>query len=92
MDQEQRSSRNVYPKLPATFTEIDLPRLFGVTSEEWAWAKTVARRGPSMVALLTHLKVLQHIGLFGGHSPTPSASPSKSVWPPCHSRIFSDPL
>jgi hypothetical protein len=46
MDQEQRSSRIVYPKLPATFTEIDLPRLFGVTSEEWAWARTVARRGP----------------------------------------------
>jgi hypothetical protein len=64
MDQEQRSSRIVYPKLPATLTEIDLPRLFDVASEEWAWARTVARRGPSMVALLTHLKVFQHIGRF----------------------------
>lgn len=36
MDQEQRISRIVYPKLPATLTEIDLPRLFNVTSEEWA--------------------------------------------------------
>jgi hypothetical protein len=59
MDQEQPSSRIVYPKLPATLTEIDLPRLFSVTSEEWAWARTVARRGPSMVALLTHLKMFQ---------------------------------
>jgi hypothetical protein len=64
MDQEQRSSRIVYPKLPATLTENDLARLFDVTSEEWAWARTVARRGPSMVALLTHLKVFQHIGRF----------------------------
>jgi hypothetical protein len=59
MDQEQRSSRIAYPKLPATLTKIDLPRLFDVTSEEWVWARSVDRRGPSVGALLTHPKIFQ---------------------------------
>jgi hypothetical protein len=64
VDQAQRNSRIVYPKLSATLTEDELRALFAIKSDEWAWARTVARRGPSMVALLTHLKVFQHVGRF----------------------------
>src|ERR1019366_1528815 len=38
--------------------------LFAMESKEWAWARSRARRGPSMVALLTHLKMFQHLGRF----------------------------
>jgi len=57
-------SRIVYPTLPTRLTEDDLVRHFTVTPEETAWAHTVARRGPSMVVLLTHLKIFQHLGRF----------------------------
>jgi hypothetical protein len=48
--------------LAATLTEEELRLLFTIKSDEWAWA--VARRGPSMVALLTQLKIFQHVGRF----------------------------
>lgn len=64
MDQAQRNSRIIYPKLAATLTEEELRLLFTIKSDEWAWARTVARRGPSMVALLTQLKIFQHVGRF----------------------------
>ena len=64
MDEAQRNSRIVYPKLSATLTEEELCGLFAIKSDEWAWARTIARRGPSMVGLLTHLKVFQHVGRF----------------------------
>jgi TnpA family transposase len=57
-------SRIVYPTLPANLTDDDLVRHFTLTAEEETWACTVARRGPSRVALLTHLKVFQHLGRF----------------------------
>jgi len=64
VDEAQRNSRIVYPKLSATLTEEELCGLFAIKSDEWAWARTIARRGPSMVGLLTHLKVFQHVGRF----------------------------
>lgn len=64
MDQAQRNARIVYPKLSATLSEEELRGLFAIESKEWAWARSVARRGPSMVALLTHLKMFQHLGRF----------------------------
>jgi hypothetical protein len=57
-------SRIVYPTLPASLTDDDLVRHFTLTAEEAAWACTIARRGPSLVALLTQLKVFQHLGRF----------------------------
>ena len=64
MDEAQRDSRIVYPKLPECLTEGDLTRLFTLTGEERHWALTVTRRGQSTIALLTHLKVFQAIGRF----------------------------
>ena len=64
MDESRGGSRIVYPKLLATLTEADLVSQFRLAPEERAWAGTAARRGPSMVVLLTHLKVFQSIGHF----------------------------
>jgi TnpA family transposase len=64
MDESRGGSRIVYPKLFATLTEADLASQFRLAPEERAWAGTVARRGPSMVVLLTQLKVFQSIGHF----------------------------
>jgi hypothetical protein len=64
MDESRGGSRIVYPKLFATLTEADLASQFRLASEERAWAGTAARRGPSMVILLTQLKVFQSIGHF----------------------------
>jgi hypothetical protein len=64
VDQAQRNSRIIYPTLAATLTQDELHLLFKIKLDEWAWARTVARRGPSMVALLTDLKVFQHVGRF----------------------------
>ena len=47
MDEAQRDSRIVYPKLPKALTEGDLTRLFTFTREEEHRALTVTRRGPS---------------------------------------------
>jgi hypothetical protein len=74
MDQAQRNSRIIYPKLPATLTEDELRLLFTIKSDEWAWARTVARRGPSMVALLTHLRIFQYVGRFLPVRDLPSAA------------------
>ncbi len=49
MAHSPQGSRIVYSSLPETLTEDDLARLSTVNSEEWAWARGVARRGPSMV-------------------------------------------
>ncbi len=67
-------SRIVYPSLPETLTEDDLARLSTVTSEEWAWVRGVARRGPPIVALLGHLKMFQHVGRFLSVADLPSAA------------------
>jgi hypothetical protein len=64
MDESRGGSRIVYPKLLATLTEADLASQFRLAPEERAWAGTAARRGPSMVVLLTQLKVFQNIGHF----------------------------
>jgi hypothetical protein len=48
--------------LAAALTQDELHLLFTIKSDEGAWARIVARRGPSMVALLTHLKVFQTSG------------------------------
>ena len=64
MDESRGGSRIVYPKLCATLTEADLASQFRLAPEEKAWAGTAARRGPSMVVLLTQLKVFQSIGHF----------------------------
>ena len=64
MDESRGGARIIYPKLSATLTEADLASQFKIVSEEMAWAGTVARRGPSMVVLLTELKVFQNIGHF----------------------------
>jgi hypothetical protein len=48
-------------------------RLSTVISEEWAWARGVARRGSSVVALLAHLKMFQHVGRFLSVADLPSA-------------------
>jgi hypothetical protein len=63
-ESEQPHSRIIYPRLPEALTAEDLQRWFTLTSEERQWAATVARWGTSMVSLLTHLKVFQHIGRF----------------------------
>ena len=64
MDHVSAHSRIIYPTLPGTLSEDDLTRLFTVEHHEANWAAGIARRGPSMVALLTHLKVFQHLGRF----------------------------
>jgi hypothetical protein len=64
MDESRGGSRIVYPKLFAPLTEADLASQFRLAPEERAWAGTAARRGPSMVVLLTQLKVFQSIGHF----------------------------
>jgi hypothetical protein len=64
MDESRGGSRIVYPKLFATLTEADLVSQFRLAPKERTWAGTAARRGPSMVALLTQLKVFQSIGHF----------------------------
>ena len=64
MDESRGGSRIVYPKLYATLTEADLGSQFRLAPEEKAWAGAAARRGPSMVVLLTQLKVFQSIGHF----------------------------
>ena len=64
MDESRGGSRIVYPKLFPTLTEADLAGQFRLAPEERAWAGTAARRGPSMVVLLTQLKVFQSIGHF----------------------------
>jgi Domain of unknown function (DUF4158) len=74
LDEEQPHSRIVYPKLPEPLTEGDLLRWFTVTSEEKQWATTVSRWGTSMLALLTHLKVFQHIGRFLPRAELPPAA------------------
>ncbi len=67
-------SRIVYPTLPAILTDDGLVRHFTLTAKEQAWAYTVARRGPSLVALLTHLKVFQHLGRFLPVAELPTAA------------------
>jgi hypothetical protein len=64
MDESRSGSRIVYPKLIAPLTEADLASQFRLAPEEKAWAGAAARRGPSMVVLLTQLKVFQSIGHF----------------------------
>src|ERR1700722_15467102 len=71
MAHSPHGSRIVYPSLPEALD--DLAQLSTVTSEEWAWARGVARRGPSMVALLAHLKVFQHVARFLSVADLPSA-------------------
>jgi hypothetical protein len=48
MDESRGGSRIVYPKLLPTLTEADLVSQFRLAPQEWAWAGTAARRGPSM--------------------------------------------
>ena len=64
MDESRGGSRIVYPKLLVALTDADLVSQFQLAPEERAWAGTAARRGPSMVVLLTQLKVFQSIGRF----------------------------
>ena len=64
MDHSQYGSRIFYPRVPEPLTESDLASLFTVSPEEDHWARTVARKGPSLAVLLTHLKVFQHVGRF----------------------------
>jgi hypothetical protein len=81
MGQAQRDSRSGYPKFSNTLTEGDLRFvLFTVTPEEeqWAqWVTTIARRAPSMVALLMYLKAFQHVGRFLQVAEIPSATISR---------------
>jgi hypothetical protein len=74
MDESRGGSRIVYPKLLATLAEADLVSQFRLAPEERAWAGTVARRGPSMVVLLTRLKVFQSIGHFLPLAQIPAAA------------------
>lgn len=77
MDLEQRDSRIVYPKLPNPINEHELTELFTCTTEEIQWSKGIARAGPSMVALLMHLKVFQHIGRFVAVTELPAAGTAR---------------
>ena len=70
----QAMSRIVYPKFPDTLTENDLARLFSVSYEDERWAFTIARRGPSLSVLLTHMEVSQHLGRFLGIADLPKAA------------------
>jgi TnpA family transposase len=60
----ERISRIIYPAFPAPLTQPDIERYFAVDYSERTWALSVARRGPSLVALLAHLKVFLHLGRF----------------------------
>ena len=48
MDHSPYGSRIAYPRLPDPLTEGDLARLFTVSAQEDHWARTVARKGPSL--------------------------------------------
>src|SRR5882724_8173278 len=74
MDHSHPVSRIVYPTFPTILTDEDLGRLFTVTPEEQFWAFTVARRGPSLIALLTQLKVFQQLGRFLSVAELPRAA------------------
>ena len=76
MDHSQYGSRIVYPRMPEPLTESDLAGLFTVSPEEDHWARTVARKGPSLAVLLTHLKVFQHVGRFLPITELPAAAMS----------------
>jgi TnpA family transposase len=76
MDQLQYGSRIVYPRMPEPLTESDLAGLFTVSPQEDHWARTVARKGPSLAVLLTHLKVFQHVGRFLPIAELPAAAVS----------------
>jgi Domain of unknown function (DUF4158) len=76
MDHSQYGSRIVYPRMPEPLTESDLAGLFTVSPEEDHWARTVARKGPSLAVLLTHLKVFQHVGRFLPIAELPAAAMS----------------
>ncbi len=60
----QAVSRIIYPRFSDSLTDDDLVRLFIVSHEEDKWCFTIARRGPSLIMLVTHLKVFQHLGRF----------------------------
>ena len=79
MDHAQHGSRIVYPRMPEPLTEGDLARLFTVSPQEDHWARTVARRGPWLAVLLTHLKVFQHVGRFLPIAELPAAAMSHVV-------------
>jgi uncharacterized protein YciI len=79
MDHSPYGSRIVYPGLPDPLTEGDLARLFTVSAQEDHWARTVARKGPSLAVLLTHLKVFQHVGRFLPITELPAAAMSHIV-------------
>jgi len=74
MDYSQYGSRIVYPRMPEPLTESDLAGLFTVSPQEDHWARTVARKGPSLAVLLTHLKVFQHVGRFLPIAELPAAA------------------
>ncbi len=76
MDHSQNGSRIVYPRMPEPLTEGDLARIYTVSPQEDHWARTVARKGPSLVVLLTHLKVFQHVGRFLPIAELPAAAMS----------------
>lgn len=76
MDHSQYGSRIVYPRMPEPLTESDLSGLFTVSGQEDHWARTLARKGPSLVVLLTHLKVFQHGGRFLPIAEVPAAAMS----------------
>jgi hypothetical protein len=65
--------------MPEPLTEGDLARLFTVSPQENHWARTVARKGPSLAVLLTHLKVFQHVGRFLPIAELPAAAMSHVV-------------
>jgi hypothetical protein len=56
MDESRGGSRIVYPKLLATLTEADLAGQFRLAPEE-SMGGNGGAAGPSMVVLLTQLKV-----------------------------------
>ena len=52
----QAVSRIIYPRFPNNLTDDDWVRLFTVSYEDEMWGFTIARRGPSLVMLVIHLK------------------------------------
>jgi TnpA family transposase len=70
----QALSRIVYPRFPDSLTDDDLIRLFAVSHEDEKWGFTIARRGPSLIMLVTHLKVFQHLGRFLAVADLPQAA------------------
>ena len=79
MDHSPYGSRIVYPRMPDPLTEGDLARLFTVSAQEDHWARSVARKGPWLAVLLTHLKVFQHVGRFLPIAELPAAGMSHVV-------------